>query len=110
VPSETQLPQGRDGPASCSASVPCGQLFRLKAATPLPAGCKAECAVIFTALKEYGLIFADNGSAGGLIGTPDARWNDDTLSRLHALTLADVEPVDVSSLIVDNDSGQARGR
>jgi hypothetical protein len=110
VPSETQLPQGRDGPASCSASVPCGQLFRLKAATALPAGCEAECAVIFTALKEFGLILADNGSAGGLIGTPDSRWNDDMLSRLHELTLADVEPVDVSSLVVDNDSGQARGR
>jgi hypothetical protein len=40
-----------------------------------------------------------------LIGTPDSRWNDDDLSCLTNVTLADFEPVNVSSLMVSADSG-----
>ena len=43
--------------------------------------------------------------SGGLIGTPDSRWNDIDLMCLTSLTLSDFEPVNVSSLIVSNDSG-----
>jgi hypothetical protein len=41
----------------------------------------------------------------GLIGTPDSRWYDNDLSCITSLTLSDFEPVNVSSLIVTNDSG-----
>jgi len=51
------------------------------------------------------LSLADNGDSGGLIGTPDARWNNDDLSCIRSLTLSDFEPVNVSSLMVSNDSG-----
>jgi hypothetical protein len=34
-----------------------------------------------------------------------ARWNDTDLRCIISLTLADFEPVNVSSLIVSNDSG-----
>jgi hypothetical protein len=44
-------------------------------------------------------------TAAGLIGTPDARWNDADLSCLTSLILSDFEPVNVSSLMVTNDSG-----
>lgn len=57
---------------------------------------------------SYGIIVADNGASGGLIGTPDARWNDTALSLVRGITLGDFEPVDVSGLIVDNDSGMAK--
>jgi hypothetical protein len=50
---------------------------------------KASAAIIITALRNDGIIVADNGQSGGLIGTPDARRNDD----------------DLSCLIVSNDSG-----
>jgi hypothetical protein len=50
---------------------------------------------------------ADNGSSGGLIDTPDVRWNDSDLACLTNLTLSDFEPVNVSSLMVSADSGQA---
>jgi hypothetical protein len=43
--------------------------------------------------------------SGGLIGTPDARWNDNDLSCLTNIILSDSEPVNVSSLMVSNDSG-----
>ena len=44
-------------------------------------------------------------TAGGLIGTPDARWNDNDLQCLTSLTLSNFEPVNVSSLMVSNTSG-----
>jgi hypothetical protein len=40
-----------------------------------------------------------------LIGTPDARWNNNDLSCITSLTLSDFEPVNVSSLMLSDDSG-----
>jgi len=94
-------------PQSCTMSGPAGEIYRLKAsvATPSCAATSPQAAVIITALRNYGIILADNGSSGGLIGTPDARWDNNDLSCLTSLTLADFEPVNVSSLMVTNDSG-----
>jgi hypothetical protein len=64
--------------------------------------------VIVQAFRDYGIIVADNGDSGGLCGTSDARWNDTSLNVIMELSLRQFEPVDVSSLIVDNDSGQTR--
>jgi Putative Ig domain len=94
-------------PASCTMTGPAGEIYRLKASVPTPscASTSPQAAVIIIALRDYGIILADNGASGGLIGTPDARWNDDDLSCLTSLTLADFEAVNVASLIVSNDSG-----
>jgi len=94
-------------PASCTMSGPAGEIYRLKAsvATPTCASTSPQAAIIITAFRNYGIILADNGDSGGLIGTPDARWNDNDLACLTNLTLADFEPVNVSSLMVSNDSG-----
>ncbi len=89
---------------------PAGEIYRLQASVPTPA-CAAtspQAAIIITGFRNYGIILADNGSSGGLIGTPDSRWNDDDLSCLRSLTLSDFEPVNVSSLMVTNDSGQTQ--
>jgi hypothetical protein len=106
ISTESQISQSSP-PASCSMSGPAGEIYRLKAsvATPACAASSPQAGIIITALRNYGIILADNGQSGGLIGTPDARWNDDDLSCLRTLTLADFEPVNVSSLIVSNDSG-----
>ena len=104
-----QLPQGAaHGPASCSMTGPCGQLYRLKKTVAAPADCTDECRVLVQAFRDYGIILSDNGGAGGLCGTADSRWNDASLAKLSQLAMHDFEPVDVSGLIVDNDSGQAR--
>ncbi|MGA8443188.1 MAG: Ig domain-containing protein [Candidatus Sulfotelmatobacter sp.] len=94
-------------PESCTMSGPAGEIYRLKASvvTPACASTSPQAAIIVTAFRNYGIILADNGDSGGLIGTPDARWNDNDLSCLTSLTLADFEPVNVSSLMVSNDSG-----
>jgi hypothetical protein len=106
IPVESQISQSAP-PVSCTMTGPAGEIYRLKAsaATPSCASSSPQAAIIITALREYGIILADNGASGGMIGTPDARWNDDDLSCLRSLTLADFEPVNVASLIVSNDSG-----
>ncbi len=86
---------------------PMGQRFRLKAAfdvRPFP----PEVQVILNALKTYGLILADNGSNWYLSGAPDERWDNDALAQLAGVKGSDFEAVDVSGLMLDPDSGQAR--
>jgi hypothetical protein len=89
------------------ARPPMGQRFRLKASVNI-ASYPAQVQVIFRALKTYGLILADNGSNWYISGAPDARWDDDMLvTAFRSLKGSDFEAVDVSSLMVDPDSGQA---
>jgi hypothetical protein len=106
IPTESQISQSSP-PASCTMSGPAGEIYRLKAsvATPACAATSPQAAIIIAGFRNYGIILADNGMSGGLIGTPDARWNDSDLECLRSLTLGDFEPVNVSSLIVSNNSG-----
>lgn len=109
IPVESEISQAKP-PVSCSMTGPAGEIYRLKAtvATPACAATSPQARIIITGFRRYGIILADNGDSGGLIGTPDARWHDNDLACLASLTLADFEPVNVSSLIVSNDSGATR--
>ena len=89
-----------------AALPPIGQRFRLKAGYDI-SGFPREARVILQALKKYGLILADNGSAWFITGAPDARWNDSTLAALKRVRGSDLEAVDVSPLMVSPDSGAA---
>jgi hypothetical protein len=106
IPVESEISQSTP-PESCTMSGPAGEIYRLKAsvATPSCASSSPQAAIIITAFRDYGIILADNGDSGGLIGTPDARWNDNDLECITSLTLSDFEPVNVSSLMVNNNSG-----
>jgi hypothetical protein len=106
IPVESEISQATP-PASCTMTGAAGEIYRLKAsvATPACAAISPQAAIIIAGFRNYGIILADNGSSGGLIGTPDARWNDTDLSCLTSLTLSDFEPVNVSSLMVTNTSG-----
>jgi hypothetical protein len=106
IPVESMISQSAP-PASCTMSGAAGEIYRLKAsvATPSCAATSPQAAIIITGFRNYGIILADNGSSGGLIGTPDARWNDVDLACLRSITLSEFEPVNVSSLMVTNDSG-----
>jgi len=103
-----QLISQSSPPASCTMSGPAGEIYRLKAsvATPACATTSPQASVIITAFRNYGIILADNGDSGGLIGTPDARWNNNDLACLRSLILSDFEPVNVSSIMVNTGSGQ----
>lgn len=86
---------------------PLGQRFRLKANYDI-SSFPPHVQVILKALKEYGMILADNGGAWFITGTLDSRWND---SEMHAMTRvigADFEAVNESSLMMSTSSAQVK--
>jgi hypothetical protein len=103
-------PARHDASSNTSPMVPpMGQRFRLKASFDI-SGYPPAVRVILTALKQYGMILADNGSAWYLSGVPDPRWNDGELvSWIHRVPGSAFEAVDVSGLMLDANSGQAAG-
>src|SRR4029077_9818538 len=60
---------------------PMGMRLRLKSSFDISTF-SANVQVILTAMKKYGLIMADNGSAMYISGVPDSRWNNDDLHNL----------------------------
>ncbi len=86
---------------------PMGLRLRLKASVSI-AGLPPQARVIALALKTYGAIVADNGSAWFISGTQDARWNNDQLNALKRFTGSNFEAVDESHLQVAANSGRAR--
>ncbi len=63
---------------------PMGARFRLKSSYDCSAMSR-EAKVVCTALKQYGMIVADNGSDWYVSGQHDPRWDDDALSDLGAI-------------------------
>ncbi len=86
---------------------PMGQRFRLKASFDI-SSFSPDVQVILQAMKTYGLILADNGSAWHLSGAPDDRWDNDVLGELKSVPGSAFEAVDVSALMIDPNSGQTR--
>jgi hypothetical protein len=76
---------------------PMGMRLRLKASFDI-SGFSAMNKVILTALKQYGMILADNGSGIFLSGAPDDRWNNDDLGALKQITAADFEVVKMDTI------------
>jgi hypothetical protein len=90
---------------SCSNPPPLGARFRLKASVDI-SSYPADMQVLLTAMKQYGIILADNGSSWYISGVPDPRWNNDILHNLGNITGSDFEAVDESGIMVSPDSGQ----
>ena len=86
---------------------PMGVRFRLRADFDVSSFSPAN-QIILRALKKYGMMIADNGSAWYLSGAPDSRWNNDELHDLGRIKGTDFEAVDVSGLMITPDSGQAK--
>jgi hypothetical protein len=97
-------------PTTCNTGAPMGEIYRLKSSTVAPAACTGhpQAQVLITAMRNYGLIVADNGQTGGMVATADSRWNDDDLACLTNLHLTDFEPVNVSGKMIDLNSSQVR--
>ncbi len=85
--------------ASCSSpdAPPMGLRLRLRANVDI-SRLPHQARVIARALKLYGLILADNGSAWFISGAPDRRWNDSALHELDQLTGRDFQVLDTGSL------------
>jgi hypothetical protein len=86
---------------------PVGQRFRLKAGYDISIF-SPQVQVVLRAMKKYGIVLADNGSAWFISGEPDDRWNNDVLRELRQVKGSNFEAVDVTPLIVDQDSGQTK--
>ncbi|HJU09753.1 MAG TPA: hypothetical protein VJ728_02690, partial [Candidatus Binataceae bacterium] len=71
---------------------PMGMRMRLKADFDI-SGFPANDQVILTALKQYGVIVADNGGAMFISGAPDDRWDNGELDQLKTLTASDFEVI-----------------
>src|SRR6185503_10153333 len=83
-----------------------GERFRLKASVNISTF-PSDVQVILRAMKKYGIIMADNGSAWFISGKPDPRWNDDNLRTFGQLLGSNFEAVDATVLRIDPDSGAA---
>jgi hypothetical protein len=62
------------------------------------AGFPRQARIVLQALKEYGMIVADNGSDWYISGAPDPRWSNDQLHTLHDVPGAAFEVVDTSKM------------
>jgi len=71
---------------------PMGMRVRLKADFDI-SGFPPQSRVILRALKEYGMMVADNGSDWFISGAPDARWDDDDLNSLKTVAGSNFEVV-----------------
>ena len=80
-----------------SALPPMGLRVRLKASVDI-SRFGPQARVLLQALKDYGMILADNGSPWYVTGAPNAGWDDDDMHDLHSLHGSDFEVVDTSSL------------
>jgi hypothetical protein len=93
---------------------PFGQRFRLKASVDTALFPEFERPIL-NALKKYGMMIADNGLPWSISTSIDSRWDilamNDVLKGiggLKGISGSDFEAVDVSSLMIDAGSAQAR--
>jgi hypothetical protein len=93
--------------SSNGALPPMGLRLRLKSTVDI-SRLPVQARVVAQAMRTYGVMVADNGSAWYLSGAPDNRWNNDALRALGTLTGADFEAVDTSRLMVSPGSAQYR--
>ena len=79
---------------------PMGMRVRLKASYQIPSNFGPEVKTIFTALKTYGMMVADNGSNWFISGAPDSRWNNDALvSELRQVAGSNFEVVKMVGIV-----------
>lgn len=86
---------------------PMGLRVRLKASVNI-SGYPTQLRVVLQALKDYGMILADNGSPWYISGVPDERWDNDILHEIGNIHGSDFEAIDESGLMVDANSGESR--
>ena len=83
--------------SSAQFAAPMGMRLRLKSGFDI-SSFSATNQVILTALKQYGMIMADNGSSMYISGAPDNRWSNDDLHNLTTLTASDFEVVTLGTV------------
>src|SRR5579872_1638723 len=80
-----------------SLAPPMGMRLRLKASYNI-SSFSTNVQVVLTALKKYGMIMADNGSAMYISGAPDNRWDNADLHNLSQVPASAFEVVQMSPI------------
>src|SRR5262249_43010149 len=75
-----------------------GERFRLKQSFDISSYSLAN-RVILQALKDYGMIVADNGSGWFLSGEPSTRWDNSDLHNLGSILGSNFEAVDLTPAV-----------
>jgi hypothetical protein len=83
-----------------------GMRIRLKAGFDISTYSKANQAIL-TAMKNYGMILADNGGYFYFQGVPDPRWNDDDLENLDSIQSSNFEVVKMTPAFPGYDANTA---
>ena len=81
--------------------VPFGAVLRLRADFPVPEGWTTQAKAIANAAKRYGLYVADIGSDFYVQGEPSVQWEEATFRQLGAITMGDMDFVDLGSVTRD---------
>jgi hypothetical protein len=89
-----------------TSAPPMGLRVRLKASVDI-SGYPAQARVVLAALKRYGLILADNGSAWYISGAPDDRWDNTQLATLRNIKGSDLEVVQMGTVYTSDPTGVA---
>jgi len=85
------------GNSTNANAAPMGMRVRLKASFDI-SSYPPQAQVVLAALKKYGMIMADNGSALYISGDPDKRWNNDDLGALKKVPASAFEVLLISPL------------
>ncbi len=85
---------------SSASAPPMGMRLRLKSSYDI-SGFSAQMQVILAAMKKYGLILADNGSALYVTGVSDSRWGSD-LDSLKTVPASAFEVVQMSPVYTNS--------
>jgi hypothetical protein len=92
-------PARHDAGSTDSASAPpMGLRLRLRASVDI-SHYPTQARVLLQALKSYGMILADNGSAFYISGAPAPGWDDDAMHTISGIKGSDFEVVDTSGLV-----------
>jgi len=89
-----------------TSAPPMGMRVRLKASVDISTY-PVQARVVLTALKRYGLILADNGSAWYISGAPDDRWDNTQLASLSGIKGSDLEVVQMGTVYTSDPTGTA---
>jgi hypothetical protein len=83
--------------SSAQFAAPMGMRLRLKSSFDI-SSFSATNQVILKALKQYGVIMADNGSSMYISGASDDRWDNNDLHNLTTLSASDFEVVTLGTV------------
>jgi hypothetical protein len=92
------------GSSTSTSAPPMGMRVRLKASVDI-SSYPAQAQVVLAALKRYGLILADNGTAWYITGAPDNRWDNTQLAALSRIKGSDLEVVQMGTVYTSDPTG-----